>query len=55
MIYSTMGHPCTRTLAGFVLHEGAVAPRYLVPLVGLEEQREALFAGELRWRARRDW
>jgi len=49
------GPPLYADTRRFVLHEGAVAPRYLVPLVGLEEQREALFAGELRWRARRDW
>jgi hypothetical protein len=50
------GPPLYADTRRFVLHEGAVrnARRYLVPLVGLEEQREALFAGELRWRARRD-
>lgn len=41
------GPPLYADTRRFVLHEGAVrnAPRYLVPLVGLEEQREALFAG----------
>ena len=45
MIYSTYRPPLYADTRRFVLHEGAVAPRYLVPLVGLEEQREALFAG----------